>query len=169
MNTTTPSGRNKLVIAALVIVALAGGLFLLLAQKPAAPQAEFVALNGEKITLDSLRGKVVLVNFWATSCPGCIKEMPDLVKTWQKYHSRGLETIAVAMSYDPPEYVRQFAEKNGLPFTVALDASGAAAQAFGNVRLTPTTFIINKQGNIIQQYLGEPDFAKLNAVIEGAL
>ncbi|MCE5180716.1 MAG: TlpA family protein disulfide reductase [Betaproteobacteria bacterium] len=169
MNTTAPSGRNKLIIAALLIVALAGGLFLLLAQKPAAPQAEFVELNGEKIALDSLRGKVVLVNFWATSCPGCIKEMPDLVKTWQKYHSRGLETIAVAMSYDPPEYVRQFAEKNRLPFTVALDASGAVAQAFGNVRLTPTTFIIDKQGNIIQQYLGEPDFAKLNAVIEGAL
>jgi len=169
MSTTAPSGRNKLIIAALVIAALAGGLFLLLAQKPAAPQAEFAALNGEKIALDSLRGKVVLVNFWATSCPGCIKEMPDLVKTWQKYHSRGLETIAVAMSYDPPEYVRQFAEKNGLPFTIALDASGSTAQAFGNVRLTPTTFIIDKRGKIIQQYLGEPDFAKLNALIEGAL
>ncbi|MDD5240913.1 MAG: TlpA disulfide reductase family protein [Sulfuricella sp.] len=169
MNTTAPSGRNKPIIAILVIAALAGGLFLLLAQKPAAPQTAFTALSGEKTTLDSLRGKVVLVNFWATSCPGCIKEMPDLVKTWQKYHSRGLETIAVAMSYDPPEYVKQFAEKNGLPFTVALDADGTAAQSFGNVRLTPTTFIIDKQGKIIQQYLGEPDFAKLNALIEGAL
>ena len=169
MNTTAFPRRNKLIIAAIVVLALAGALVLLLGQKPAAPQVAFAALNGEKVALDSLRGKVVLVNFWATSCPGCIKEMPDLVKTYQKYHSRGLETIAVAMSYDPPEYVRQFAEKNGLPFTVALDTDGAVAQAFGNVRLTPTTFVIDKQGKIIQQYVGEPEFATLHALIESAL
>jgi peroxiredoxin len=163
------TGRIKLLVAGVVALALAGALFMLLSQKPAAPPVAFTALNGEKIALDSLRGKVVLVNFWATSCPGCIKEMPDLVKTWQKYHSRGLETIAVAMSYDPPEYVKQFAEKNALPFTVALDADGAVAQAFGNVRVTPTTLVIGKQGRIIQQYVGEPDFGKLHALIEGAL
>jgi len=161
--------RIKLLVAALVVLALAGALAMLLTQKPAAPQASFSTVGGEKLALDSLRGKVVLVNFWATSCPGCIKEMPDLVKTWQKYHSRGLETIAVAMSYDPPEYVRQFVDKNGLPFTVALDTDGAVAQAFGNVRVTPTTFVIDKQGQIIQQYVGEPDFAKLHALIESAL
>lgn len=160
--------RTRLLVATVVVLALAGALAML-TQKPAAPQASFSTLGGEKLALDSLRGKVVLVNFWATSCPGCIKEMPDLVSTWQKYHSRGLETIAVAMSYDPPEYVRQFAEKNGLPFTVALDTSGAVAQAFGNVRVTPTTFVIDKQGQIIQQYVGEPDFAQLHALIESAL
>ncbi|MDD5329887.1 MAG: TlpA disulfide reductase family protein [Sulfuricella sp.] len=169
MNTTTSPRRNKLIVAALAIVALAGVLALLLGQKPAAPAAVFSTLTGDKIALDSLRGKVVLVNFWATSCPGCIKEMPDLAKTYQKYHGRGLETIAVAMSYDPPEYVRQFAEKNRLPFTVALDAGGAAAQAFGNVSLTPTSFVIDKQGQIVQQYVGEPDFAKLHALIESLL
>ena len=161
--------RNKLLIAALVALALIGALSLLLGQKPAAPQATFSTLGGENLALDSLRGKVVLVNFWATSCPGCVKEMPDLVKTWQKYHSRGLETIAVAMSYDPPEYVRQFAEKNGLPFTVALDTGGAVAQAFNNVRVTPTTFVIDKQGQIVQQYVGEPDFTQLHGLIERSL
>ena len=169
MNKTTSPGRTKLLVVAIMVLALAGALAMALLQKPVAPQMAFIALNGEKIALDSLRGKVGLVNFWATSFPGCIKEMPDLVKTWQKYHSRGLETIAVAMSYDPPEYVRQFAEKNGLPFTVALDTDGAAAQAFGNVRVTPTTLVIDKQGQIIQQYVGEPDFAKLHALVESAL
>jgi len=169
MNKTASPGRTKLLVVALVVLALAGILVLLLGQKPAAPQAVFATLGGEKIALDSLRGKVVLINFWATSCPGCIQEMPDLVKTWQKYHSRGLETIAVAMSYDPPEYVRQFSEKNGLPFTVALDVGGAVAQAFGNVSVTPTTFVIDKQGRIVQQYVGEPDFARLHALIESAL
>jgi peroxiredoxin len=163
------TGRIKLLGSAVMALALAGALAMLLSQKPAAPQMVFTALNGETISLESLRGKVVLVNFWATSCPGCIKEMPDLVKTWQKYHSRGLETIAVAMSYDTPEYVRQFAEKNNVPFTVALDTDGAVAQAFGNVRVTPTTLVIDKQGQIAQQYVGEPDFAKLHALIESAL
>lgn len=161
--------RTRLLVAAVVVLALAGALAMLLSQKPAAPQASFSTLGGEKLALDSLRGKVVLVNFWATSCPGCIKEMPDLVSTWQKYHSRGLETIAVAMSYDPPEYVRQFVDKNGLPFIVALDTDGTVAQAFGNVRVTPTTFVIDKQGRIIQQYVGEPDFVQLHVLIESAL
>jgi peroxiredoxin len=160
---------KKLVVALLALAALAGGVFYLLGQKPAAPSVTFTTLGGEKISLETLRGKVVLVNFWATSCPGCIKEMPGLVKTYRKYHGRGFETIAVAMSYDPPEYVRQFAEKNGLPFKVALDSDEAAAQAFGNVRLTPTTFIINKRGEIIQQVLGELDFPALHALLEREL
>jgi len=160
---------GKRLVAAVVALLLAGALVLLFSQKPAAPPAAFTTLKGERIALDSLRGKVVLVNFWATSCPGCIKEMPELVNIHQKYHSRGLETIAVAMSYDPPEYVKLFAEKNGLPFIVALDVGGAAAQAFGDVRLTPTAFVIDKQGKIIQQYVGEPDFDQLHALIEGAL
>lgn len=160
---------GKRLVAAVVALVVAGALVLLFSQKPAAPQAAFTTLKGEQIVLDSLRGKVVLVNFWATSCPGCIKEMPELVNVHQKYHSRGLETIAVAMSYDPPEYVQLFTEKNGLPFTVALDAGGAAAQAFGDVRLTPTTFVIDRQGKIIQRYVGEPDFGQLHALIEGAL
>ncbi len=160
---------GKRLVAAVVALVVAGALVLLFSQKPAAPQAAFTTLKGEQIVLDSLRGKVVLVNFWATSCPGCIKEMPELVNVHQKYHSRGLETIAVAMSYDPPEYVQLFTEKNGLPFTVALDAGGAAAQSFGDVRLTPTTFVIDRQGKIIQRYVGEPDFGQLHALIEGAL
>lgn len=169
MNTTALTRRRKLIAVVTAVLLLAGGLILLLGQEPAAPPAVFTKLDGQKVALDGLRGKVVLVNFWATSCSGCVKEMPDLVKTWQKFHERGLETIAVAMSYDPPEYVREFAAKNGLPFTVALDVDGVAAQVFGNVRLTPTSFVIDRQGKIVQQYVGEPDFARLDALIEGLL
>ena len=162
------SGRNKVILSVVAVLVLAGIAAFMLTQKPAAPQANFVTLSGEKIALDSLRGKVVLVNFWATSCPGCIHEMPDLVKTHQKFAARGFETIAVAMSYDPPEYVRQFSERNGLPFKVAIDTDGSAAQAFG-ARVTPTTFIIDKRGQIVQRIVGEPDFAKLHALIEQTL
>lgn len=160
---------KKLILAALVAAALIGVGVLLLTGKQFAPQTTFTTLTGQKLPLESLRGKVVMVNFWATSCPGCVKEMPELVKTYQKYHDRGLETVAVAMSYDPPAYVKQFTEQNGLPFTVALDTDGSAAQAFGNVQLTPTTFVIDKQGHVVQQILGEPDFAKLHALLEQEL
>ena len=162
------AGRNKAFLWAAALLVLAGIAVFMLTQKPVAPQATFVTLSGEKIALDSLRGKVVLVNFWATSCPGCIHEMPELVKTYRKFEARGFETIAVAMSYDPLEYVRQFSEKNGLPFKVALDKDGSAAQVFG-ARVTPTTFIIDKQGKIVQRIVGEPDFAKLHALIEQTL
>ena len=160
---------KKIIVSALAVAALIGVVVLLLPAKQTAPQTTFTTLSGSSLALDSLRGKVVLVNFWATSCPGCVKEMPELIKTYQKYHAQGLETVAVAMSYDPPEYVKQFTEKNGLPFTVALDTSGAASQAFGNVQLTPTTFVIGKDGEIVQQFLGEPDFAKLHALLEQEL
>jgi peroxiredoxin len=162
------TGRKKAILSAVAVLVLVGVAALMLAQKPAAPQASFATLGGENIALDSLRGKVVLVNFWATSCPGCVAEMPDLVKTHRKFEARGLETIAVAMSYDPPEYVKQFSEKNQLPFKVALDKDGSAAQAFG-ARVTPTTFVIDKQGQIVQRIVGEPDFAKLHALIEQTL
>jgi len=162
------AGRSKALLSVVAVLILAGIAVFMLTQKPAAPQATFTTLSGEKIALDSLRGKVVLINFWATSCPGCIHEMPELVKTYRKFETRGFETIAVAMSYDPLEYVRQFSEKNQLPFKVALDQDGSAAQAFG-ARVTPTTFIVDKQGQIVQRIVGEPDFAKLHALIEQTL
>ncbi|MBA2690302.1 MAG: TlpA family protein disulfide reductase [Burkholderiales bacterium] len=159
----------KPLLIAAVIVALVGGYIATLAAKPAAPAVVFVSLNGEKVALESLRGKVVLVNFWATDCPGCIAEMPDLVKTHRKYQPAGLETVAVAMSYDPPNYVLAYTQKNALPFIVSLDPTGSLSKAFKDVKLTPTTFVIDKQGRILQRVVGVLDFAKLHALIEKEL
>ena len=133
------------------------------------PEVTLTTITGEKLTAADLRGKVVLVNFWATSCVTCVKEMPKLVATYRKHRDRGFETIAVAMSYDPPNYVLHYAEKNALPFKVALDPLGAAARAFGDVNLTPTTFVIDRRGTIVKRYLGEPDFPELDRLIEGKL
>jgi peroxiredoxin len=133
------------------------------------PEVTITTITGEKLTGAELRGKVVLVNFWATSCATCVKEMPRLVETYRKHRDRGFETVAVAMSYDPPNYVLHYAEKNALPFKVALDPVGAAARAFGDVSLTPTTFVIDRRGTIVKRYLGEPDFAELDRLIEGKL
>lgn len=135
----------------------------------AAPASTFVLLDGSSRTTADLKGKVTLVNFWATSCTTCVHEMPRIIETYQKYKDRGYETLAVAMSYDPPSYVVNFTETRKLPFKVAIDNTGAVAQAWGDVKLTPTTYIVDKKGRIVKRYVGEPDFAELHGLIERLL
>jgi peroxiredoxin len=159
----------KSVLLVVVILALASGFVAALSAKPSAPSVEFTSLKGEKITMESLRGKVVLVNFWATDCPGCIAEMPELIQTHHKYNKQGLETIAVAMSYDPPNYVLTYAEKNSLPFIVSLDPTGVLSKAFDGVQLTPTTFVIDKRGRILLRTVGVLNFPELHALLEKEL
>jgi peroxiredoxin len=91
--------------------------------------------------------------------------MPQIVATHEKFKAQGLETLAVAMQYDVPAYVMQFAQSRQLPFRVAMDHTGEIAQGFGPVQLTPTTFVINKKGQIVKRYIGEPDFAAMHELI----
>lgn len=138
------------------------------AQK-AVPDATFVSLSGEKISLRSLRGKVVMINFWSTSCAICIREMPQMVETYNKFNGKGLEFIAVAMRGDRPDYVLDYAHTRRLPFKVALDVQGELAKAFGDVSMTPTTFVIDKEGNIVKRYVGQPEFPALHQLLEKTL
>ena len=134
-----------------------------------APNVAYTLLDGSHSTTDQWRGKVVLVNFWATDCSTCVKEMPNIVATHEKYKARGYDTLAVAMSYDPPAYVINFAETRKLPFGVAIDNTGAIAKSFGQVQLTPTSVLINKRGEIVKRYVGEPDFVALHQLVEKLL
>ncbi|MBX9611389.1 MAG: TlpA family protein disulfide reductase [Burkholderiales bacterium] len=134
-----------------------------------APHSTFVLLDGSSKTTADLQGKVTLVNFWATSCASCLDEMPKLVATHYKYHAQGFETLAVAMSYDPPSSVVHYAQTRKLPFDVAIDNTGAVAQAWGPVEFTPSTFVVDRRGRVVKQYVGEPDFAELNGLIESLL
>lgn len=158
-----------------VIIGGAMGLLALLwvKQTPPAPDVSFVSLNngnqGQEIRLQELKGKLVLVNFWATSCVTCVAEMPKMIETYNKYHPQGYEMVAVAMSYDRPDYVINFMRTRQLPFMVTLDTEGKLAKSFGEVNLTPTSFLIDKQGRIIRRYLGEPDFTQFHALLEREL
>jgi peroxiredoxin len=134
-----------------------------------APESTFVLLDGSKITSQQLQGKVSLVNFWATSCTTCVAEMPELMATHNKFKDRGFETLAVAMSYDPPSYVVNFAQSRQLPFKVAIDNTGAVAREWGDIKLTPTTFVVNKRGVIVKRFVGTPDFVELNQLIDKLL
>jgi peroxiredoxin len=156
------------VLLALVLaigVAAALAAWRLVAAREPAPAVSYTLLDGSKASTEAMRGKVLLVNFWATSCTTCVAEMPQIVATHDKFKARGYETVAVAMSYDPPAYVARFAETRKLPFGVAIDNTGAIAKSFGDVQMTPTTFLIDKQGRIVKRYLGAPDFAALHALI----
>lgn len=159
----------KPLLVAVAVFAILGALVFALMDKPQAPAATFTTLDGHSMSLDQLRGKVVLVNFWATSCPGCIKEMPDMIETYRQYKDKGFEIVAVAMSYDPPNYVANFVRTRQLPFPVALDVKGEHARAFGDVQLTPTSFLIGKDGSILDQKLGALDFDKLKAQLDKEL
>ena len=160
--------------AAAVIVALAVGTggylaFQTLNGGDKAPNVAYTLLDGRQSTTSQLRGKVVLVNFWSTDCSTCVKEMPNIIATHEKYKARGYDTLAVAMSYDPPAYVINFAETRKLPFGVAIDNTGAIAKSFGQVQLTPTSVLINKHGEIVKRYVGEPDFVALHRLVEKLL
>lgn len=161
---------KKIIYAAATALALAVGVGVYLnTGVSAAPASTFVLLDGSKKTSDDLKGKVTLVNFWATSCVTCVGEMPKVIATYDKYKDRGYDTLAVAMSYDPPSYVVNFAETRKLPFKVAIDNTGSVAKAWGDVQLTPTTYVVNKRGEIVKRYVGEPDFAELHKLIEKLL
>jgi peroxiredoxin len=152
-----------------VLLALAGAGFMTLNHQAVAPASTFTKLDGQPLTMHSLRGKVVMVNFWATSCTTCVAEMPQMIDTYNKFKSAGLEFVAVAMSYDRPDYIMNYTETRKLPFTVAYDATGALAKSWGDVSMTPTTFVIGKDGTILKRYLGQPDFAALHTLLQGAL
>ena len=161
--------KKQIVVASIVaaVALLAGGL--LLSHSNAAPASTFVLLDGSQKASTDFKGKVTLVNFWATSCVTCVAEMPKLISTFEKYKSQGYGTVAVAMAYDPPSYVVNFVQTRKLPFDVAIDNTGAVAKAWGDVRLTPTTYIVNKRGEIVKRYVGAPDFAELHRLIEKLL
>ena len=158
--------RSTLAGGAVAIALVAGALtWTSLSSRAAAPLVSYTLLDGSKGSTDALRGKVVLVNFWATSCVICMAEMPQVVATHEKFRSQGYDTVAVAMSYDPPALVARYAESRRLPFGVAIDNTGAIARLFGDVQATPTSFLLDKQGRIVKRYVGAPDFAALDALI----
>ncbi|MGJ7492964.1 TlpA disulfide reductase family protein [Variovorax sp. ZT4R33] len=161
--------KKLIPVAALAIALAAGAGVYLNTGVSAAPASTFVLLDGSKKTTEDLKGKVTLVNFWATSCVTCVGEMPKVIATYDKYKAQGYDTLAIAMSYDPPSYVVNFTESRKLPFQVAIDNTGAVAKAWGDVALTPTTYIVNKRGEIVKRYVGEPDFAELHKLIEKLL
>ena len=143
--------------------------FLISTQLKEVPSIEIITSSGEIISTKDLKGSVYLINFWATDCPGCIEEMPALISTYQKYRNDNFTIIAVSMFYDPPSRVLSYVKKNNLPFPVALDIEKNIINNFNNVKLTPTTIIVDHKGKIINTIIGVLDFKELHKSIDKLL
>lgn len=151
------SGAFLLVIAGLVIVGwLNRGSSIVLEKGQVAPSLELPRLEGGTLSLEELRGKVVLLNIWATWCPPCVKEMPSMQRVYEKHREDGLEIVAVAVDDEPgirqPDgriegLVSDFVDRLGLTFPVVVDPTGETERRFGTDYL-PTTYLIDREGRI---------------------
>jgi peroxiredoxin len=153
--------KNSILILSLVSLVIAGAWFWQTQTTLTAPNVTFKTIKGDSIDLIDLKGRPVLVTFWATDCPGCIEEIPHLIKLHQQFSPEGLTIVAVAMDYDPPNQVLAMSTAKQLPYAVALDPSGSLAQRFGDVKLTPTSFVIDRNGLIVMQKIGVFDLADM--------
>ena len=135
-----------------------------------APDFTLSTPSGASLSLTELRGKVVLLNFWATWCVPCRKEMPAIEALYQRYKDRGLEVLAISLDKLAAAPVEAFVQEVGVTYRVALDPTWATARTYG-VRGLPATFLLDRAGNVVLRELGERDWmeeAKQQAV-EGLL
>jgi len=126
-------------------------------------------LSGGNATLSSYKGKVVILNFWATWCPPCREEMPSMEVLYRRYNSQGLEILAVDLREDI-NTVRQFIQSNRYTFPVLLDTNGRTGNIYGVVSI-PTTYIIDREGMIVGRIIGSIhwDTPQVFAAIEALL
>jgi peroxiredoxin len=157
-------------VTAVILAAAAGlGLLLIPDDLDKAPDISLNFIDGRSIEFNSLQGKPLLVTFWSTTCSKCIQEMPHLIELYEELNKNGFEIIGIAMSYDPPNRVVELSERKNIPYPIALDIDGSASKAFGNIDVTPTSFLIGPQGNIVQQKTGELNIEDLRIKIKELL
>lgn len=117
-----------------------------------APDFEVETLDGSKLSLADQRGRVLLVNFWATWCGPCVVEMPDLVELHEAYHNEGLTVLGISIEEGETGLVRDFVEEYEITYPIAVDAD--VADSFGGIYGLPTTFVIDKSGQVIHRIIG---------------
>ena len=155
------TGKTLMILFAAALLGTLAWIWLAPAGPKHSPDITLLTVDGEQLSLAGLRGKPILLTFWATTCPGCLREMPHLIELYRELSPRGLEIIAIAMSHDKPSHVLSMRKSRNIPYPVALDIDGSAARAFGNVRLTPTSFLVAPDGRIVLRRTGEMNMLKL--------
>jgi len=119
-------------------------------------------LNGKRVSISDFRGKIVFLNFWATWCPPCRKEMPSMEKLHKRFKDKNFAMIAIDLQ-EPAEVVKKFFKKYKLTFTALLDSKGEVGTRFG-IRSIPTTFILDKTGRIIGKVVGAREWGSKKAI-----
>jgi len=159
-----PSALLKLLGVAVALIS-ASAFFLPRPTARPAPDVAFTLLDGGSASLRALRGRPVLISFWATTCAICVAEQPELAALYRELHPLGLEMIGVAMPYDPPIQVQDFVRTRDVPFPIALDVQGQATRAFAGVSVTPTAFLLDPDGNIVFSQVGKLDTGRVRRII----
>jgi peroxiredoxin len=165
------SGRlGILLVAAAAAAAVACGPAPQKAETTPAPPFDLPNLSGGRVSLDSLKGKVLVVDFWATWCGPCIKEIPDYAEFYQKNRSRGIEVIGVVMDSGSPREIDEFVREYKIPYRQLL-GDEKTGDAYGVTQGYPTTFVIDAEGRIRRKMLGSPPtkFEVLQAEVDKAV
>ncbi len=168
-------GRNKLTTAMLLVVAylLLQRLGYLLSAPDISPGEAWTRevfpidftlpdLHGQTTRLSDLRGRVVLINFWATWCPPCRAEMPSMHALYQDYHKKGFEILAITSDVEGKRIVAPFIEKRGFTFPVLLDPRGGVGGRL-RVRGIPASYVLDKQGRIVGVEVGARNWNRAEA------
>lgn len=113
--------------------------------------------SGDSVALRDYRGRVVLLNLWATWCPPCEQEMPSMERLYQELGPQGLEVVAVSIDQLTPEAVRRWAEERGLSFTVLQDRSGRIQQVYQTTGM-PESFVVDREGIIVKKVIGATEW-----------
>jgi peroxiredoxin len=150
------------------VAALATGWLWQSAPAAQAVDANFTTLQGRSLSLQTLRGKPVILTFWASDCPSCLEEIAHWQALHRQFAAQGLSIIAVAMPYDPPNRVLELSRQQNLAYDIALDPQGEISGAFG-VQVTPNSFLIDPQGKIADQRIGVFDIAAWQQQIQNWL
>lgn len=169
----------RLISALVVVVALIAGAVLLQRRRgpaPAqiaatalpAPAWKLKGLDGREVSSDQFKGKVVVLDFWATWCGPCVEEIPGYIALQKKYGARGLVVVGVSLDRKGPAHVKQFARANGMDYTLVM-GDDEVVEAFGNFQAIPTTFLISRDGRILNQKTGAVPPAEYEKLVKGAL
>lgn len=141
---------GTLVFCALVILSISADA---IQTKKKAPHFSLKTSEGATIDLKKLKGKLVLVNFWATWCGPCRAEIPAFVDVYEQYKDKGLEIVGISVDDDGWTEVKPFVERYKINYPVVID-NGSVARAYGNVSAIPTTFLVDKDGNLVDRHIG---------------
>ena len=155
----------RLIAIALTVAVVGTSIWLLKSTPQPMPEVRFNLIDGRNLDSADLKGRPVLVNFWSVTCGICLQDMPRLTRLQETLVDRRLKVIGVALPSDPPPAVIALVRQREPGYAIALDVHGEISRAFGDIQVTPTTFLIDPAGQIRYTEQGPLDETRIRATL----